>query len=280
MAERAKHVNPSVLTALKVLCEASEDDLMDALEEFRVAHRSRLAALFGQSVAEGLDAFKQHGDASSYDPAALAEALFWDLPAGPDSPSDDDGRPRGSGQVETLWLKATLSARRQHRQQMIQVREAARQTMANMAACPADTGSLFGGSPAQPAKGAVFGGKGRTADPSGAISKAKAKGDAPPKKTHRGAAAVSRQFGAKHGEGPSDAAAASQSGPPPGYYRGWTGNFRGAAVPVNTEDDIRTKLILDDSGTFTKATRHVPEQKLVTLLDAINQVGADVFTLV
>ena len=65
---------------------------------------------------------------------------------------------------------------------MIQVREAARQTMANMAACPADTGSLFGGSPAQPAKGAVFGGKGRTADPSGAISKAKAKGDAPPKK--------------------------------------------------------------------------------------------------
>ena len=51
-------------------------------------------------------------------------------------------------------------------------------------------------------------------------------------------------------------------------------------MPVNTEDDIRTKLILDDSGTFTKAMRHVPEQKLVTLLDAINQVGADVFTLV
>ena len=50
--------------------------------------------------------------------------------------------------------------------------------MANVAACAADTGSLFGGSPAQPAKGA----RGRSADPSGAISKAKTKGVGLPKK--------------------------------------------------------------------------------------------------
>ena len=139
MAEGPKRVNPSVLTALKVLCEASEDDLMDAVEEFRVAHRSRLAALFGQSVADGLNAFKQHGDVSTYDPAALAAALFGDLPAGPDSPSDDEGRPSGSAQLpastvesghtwETLWWEATPSVIGRQTQQMFRVRKPPRQT--------------------------------------------------------------------------------------------------------------------------------------------------------
>ncbi|CAE7273577.1 unnamed protein product, partial [Symbiodinium sp. CCMP2456] len=48
-----------------------------------------------------------------------------------------------------------------------------------------------------------------------------------------------------------------------------------ASTPVLPpfQDDSRTKMILDDSGTFTKAMRHVPEpQKLVTLLDAVEAI--------
>ncbi|CAE7275931.1 yciC, partial [Symbiodinium sp. CCMP2456] len=46
-----------------------------------------------------------------------------------------------------------------------------------------------------------------------------------------------------------------------------------AANPFAPKDDSRTKMILDDSGTFTKAMRHVPEpQKLVTLLDAVEAI--------
>ena len=45
---------PVLVAALKALSEASEEAIMDSLAEFRVSHRARLAALFGQSVAEGL----------------------------------------------------------------------------------------------------------------------------------------------------------------------------------------------------------------------------------
>ena len=43
-----------------------------------------------------------------------------------------------------------------------------------------------------------------------------------------------------------------------------------SANPFAPKDDSKTRLILDESGTFTKASRQVPEpQKLVTMLDAM-----------
>ncbi|CAE7799181.1 unnamed protein product [Symbiodinium sp. CCMP2592] len=104
MAEGHKKLNPAVMAALKVLCEAKEDDLMDALEEFRVAHRARLSALMGQSVAEGLDAFKRQGnDASTFDPAALAAALFGELPEVPVSGHDPTATGSGDVQPAHTW---------------------------------------------------------------------------------------------------------------------------------------------------------------------------------
>ena len=52
-------MRPVVLTALKVLSKDSKDVLMDTLAEFRVSHRSLLAASFSQPVAQCLDAFRQ-----------------------------------------------------------------------------------------------------------------------------------------------------------------------------------------------------------------------------
>ena len=46
-----------------------------------------------------------------------------------------------------------------------------------------------------------------------------------------------------------------------------------SANPFAPKDDSKTRLILDESGTFTKASRQVPEpQKLVTMLDAIDAI--------
>ena len=46
-----------------------------------------------------------------------------------------------------------------------------------------------------------------------------------------------------------------------------------SANPFAPKDDSKTRLILDESGTFTKASRQVPEpQKLVTMLDAIEAI--------
>ena len=78
-AEQQRALNPVVLPAIKVLCEASEDEVMNALEEFRVAHRSRLSALLSQSVAEGLAAYKQQGDHRTFDAASLVGAIFGSL---------------------------------------------------------------------------------------------------------------------------------------------------------------------------------------------------------
>ena len=59
---RQSNVSPVVLAALTVLCEASENQLMDSLAEFRVAHRSRPASLMiRHAVAEGFDAYRQRG---------------------------------------------------------------------------------------------------------------------------------------------------------------------------------------------------------------------------
>ena len=76
-------VSPVVMAALKVLRESSEDDLMNSLSEFKVAHSTRLSAVMAQSVAEGLGAFRQTMEDASYDPELLANALFGDLPEEP-----------------------------------------------------------------------------------------------------------------------------------------------------------------------------------------------------
>ena len=65
-----------------------------------MAHRARLSALFGQSVAEGLGAYRIQLEQASYDPALLASALFGELPDdGPvraDLPEWSDAEPVSS----------------------------------------------------------------------------------------------------------------------------------------------------------------------------------------
>ncbi|CAE7672342.1 Myo9a [Symbiodinium sp. CCMP2456] len=90
MAEERRAV-PAVMMAIKVLCEASEDDVMNSLEQFRVAHRARLSALMAQSVAEGLEAYKQQGTQASFDAELLVGAVFGNLPEVPGPPSDAAG---------------------------------------------------------------------------------------------------------------------------------------------------------------------------------------------
>ena len=77
-----------LVAALRVLSEASEEAIMDSLAEFRVSRRARLAALLGQSVAEGLGAYRIQLKQATYDPAVLAGALFGHLPD--DGPVRDD----------------------------------------------------------------------------------------------------------------------------------------------------------------------------------------------
>ena len=43
----------AVRTAVRVLSDASEDQVMDVLKDVRLKARAKLAALFAQSVAEG-----------------------------------------------------------------------------------------------------------------------------------------------------------------------------------------------------------------------------------
>ena len=238
---------------------------MDALEEFRVAHRSRLAALFGQSVADGLNAFKQHGDVSTYDPAALAAALFGDLPAGPDSPSDDEGRPSGSAQLpastvesghtwETLWWEATPSVIGRQTQQMFRVRKPPRQTTPT--SCQWSWTTPSSREIRRPVRCDLQSQeqRGRTSEEVSA--------DKCPRSGARHRPPVRARLSQRsQGQERSRTKARQvwllrllrlqcrpllrlpqpmtqdprRPGPPPGYYRGWTGDPRGAAVPVNTE---------------------------------------------
>ncbi|OLP99308.1 hypothetical protein AK812_SmicGene18150 [Symbiodinium microadriaticum] len=70
----------AVQMAVKILCEATEDRLMDTLEDVRLKARARLAALFAQSVAEGHQAYDPDpvvsGPGAFYDSALIAANLF------------------------------------------------------------------------------------------------------------------------------------------------------------------------------------------------------------
>ena len=70
----------AVRMAVKILCEATEDMVMDTLEEVRLKARARLAALFAQSVAEGHQAYDPDpvvtGTGAFYDSAVIAANLF------------------------------------------------------------------------------------------------------------------------------------------------------------------------------------------------------------
>ena len=70
----------AVQMAVKILCEATEDRVMDTLEEVRLKARARLAALFAQSVAEGHQAYDPDpvvsGPGAFYDSALIAANLF------------------------------------------------------------------------------------------------------------------------------------------------------------------------------------------------------------
>ena len=64
---------------------------MDALAEFR----EPVSGLLHQSVAEGLDAYKQAGQQATYDAEALVGAIFGPLPGPVDDGSDADAGPFG-----------------------------------------------------------------------------------------------------------------------------------------------------------------------------------------
>ena len=69
----------AVQMAVRVLTEATEDMVMDTLEDVRLKARARLAALFAQSVAEGHQAYDPDpvvGPGVFYDSALLAANLF------------------------------------------------------------------------------------------------------------------------------------------------------------------------------------------------------------
>ena len=80
--EHQRALNPVVLTAIKVFCEASEDEVMNALQDFRVAHARdwRLCSLrasprAGRLQADGRPEHVRH--------SCLGGSNFW-RPAGPD----------------------------------------------------------------------------------------------------------------------------------------------------------------------------------------------------
>ena len=79
-AARPKPGAAAVQMALKILSEATEDMVMDTLEELRLKARARLAALLAQSVAEGHQAYDSDpvvtGPGAFYDSALLAANLF------------------------------------------------------------------------------------------------------------------------------------------------------------------------------------------------------------
>ena len=79
-ATRSQTGTASLQMAVKILCEATEDAVMDTLEEVRLKARARLAALFAQSVAEGHQAYDPDpvvaGTGAFYDSALLAANLF------------------------------------------------------------------------------------------------------------------------------------------------------------------------------------------------------------
>ncbi|CAE7817075.1 unnamed protein product [Symbiodinium sp. KB8] len=79
-AARPKPGAAAVQMALKILSEATEDMVMDTLEEIRLKARARLAALLAQSVAEGHQAYDPDpvvtGSDAFYDSALIAANLF------------------------------------------------------------------------------------------------------------------------------------------------------------------------------------------------------------
>ena len=140
---------------------------MDSLAEFRVSHRARLAALFGQSVAEGLGAYRLQLEQSTYDPAVLASALFGelpeegpvrdDLPSWSEEPMDTAARPDAAPEEPSL-AQVTQTTPDDY------VDTIPSETYANpedglQTACAADTGGVFGGVAAVPSPSAAFGGK-------------------------------------------------------------------------------------------------------------------------
>ncbi|CAE7404343.1 unnamed protein product, partial [Symbiodinium sp. CCMP2456] len=214
MAEERRAI-PAVMMAIKVLCEASEDDVMNSLEEFRVAHRARLSALMAQSVAEGLEAYKQHGTQASFDAELLVGALGEPVEFVDELPSELD---------------------------YAQFNPA--ENLDDGAACAADTGGIFGGRPACPSDGpgAVFGAKPSQLAAPGSLVKSKGKGKGPVQSptpqqvptsptTRTTDAPAAKGASAAKAKDPAGAKAASQSS----EWRGWTGDPRGSAVPVRTE---------------------------------------------
>ncbi|CAE7405213.1 unnamed protein product, partial [Symbiodinium necroappetens] len=158
---------PVLVAALKVLSEASEEAIMDSLAEFRVSHRARLAALFGQSVAEGLGAYRLQLEQATYDPAVLASALFGelpddgplrdDLPSWSEDPHAADAR-QDAAEEELSGAQVTQTTPDDY-VDTIPSEVYGYPSDEPQAACAADTGGVFGGVAAVPAPSAEFGGK-------------------------------------------------------------------------------------------------------------------------
>ena len=161
---------PVLVAALKALSEASEEAIMDSLAEFRASHRARLAALFGQSVAEGLGAYRLQLEQSTYDPAVLASALFGELPE--EGPVRDDLPSWSEEPMDSMDTAARPDAAPEE-PSLAQVTQTTpddyvdtipSETYGNpedglQTACAADTGGVFGGVAAVPSPSAAFGGK-------------------------------------------------------------------------------------------------------------------------
>ena len=138
---------------------------MDSLAEFRVSHRARLSALFGQSVAEGLGAYRTQLEQATYDPAVLASALFGELPdEGPvrdDLPSwseDPAGTTAPTAPEELTTAQVTRTTPDDYMDTIpSETYDLPEDEMPT--ACAADTGGVFGGIAAVPSSSATFGGK-------------------------------------------------------------------------------------------------------------------------
>ena len=154
---------PVLVAALKALSEASEEAIMDSLAEFRVSHRARLAALFGQSVAEGLGAYRLQLEQATYDPAVLASALFGELPD--EGPVRDDLPSWSEEPVDAAARPDVAPEELSSAQVMETTPDDYMDTIPSdpedgmQTACAADTGGVFGGIAAVPSPSATFGGK-------------------------------------------------------------------------------------------------------------------------
>ena len=289
MAEERRAV-PAVMMAIKVLCEASEDDVMNSLEEFRVAHRARLSALMA-GVAEGLEAYKQHVTQASFDAELLVGAVFGNLPDVSGPPSDaagsaehvpvqaahtwgepvDDGDQAPVSNEEPAPAEAhSGSQRRSDPLEFVdelpsELDYAQFNPAANRddgAACAADTGGIFGGRPARPSDGpgAVFGAKPSQLAAPGSLVKSKGKGKGPvqgPTPKQPPSPPSTRTTDAPAAKGSSAAKAKDPAGAKASSqsseWRGWTGDPRGSAVPVRTEAVIPpwAPLVAEDGLPFS-----------------------------